>query len=81
MTEFANLPAWTTQLLWTVATLAGSWVMGRVVGVSLLGRMTGWVPKDQQVWAHATVDVVLPIRTIAYRDEPGTTREGLDRSA
>lgn len=58
MGEIANWPAWATQLIWTTATIAGSWLIGRVLGTVLIGRMAGWVPKDQQAWAHATADVV-----------------------
>mgnify|MGYP002629468762 CR=1 FL=1 len=60
MDDLVNGATWMTPLIWTAATLAGAWIIGRVLAAVLLGRVPGWLPPGQQMWAHAAVDVVRP---------------------
>ena len=47
MTDFDNWPAWVTPMMWTVATLVGSWAVGHALRIVLMSRVSRWAGASQ----------------------------------
>jgi small-conductance mechanosensitive channel len=49
VSTFHDWPAWGTQLVWTIGTLAVCWAIGRILGAVLTARVPRWLTGRRQV--------------------------------
>jgi len=58
MFDAAMWPVWGKPFVWTMATLAGSWIIGHVLGSVAMSRLERWHVDRQPVWLRTAVHVV-----------------------
>jgi small-conductance mechanosensitive channel len=58
MTDIGHWSAWGTPLMWTIATVAVSWGIGRALSAIVMSRVAGWLAGRQQVWVQTAVQEV-----------------------
>ncbi|MEO8077745.1 MAG: mechanosensitive ion channel family protein [Acidobacteriota bacterium] len=58
MTSFGNWPVWGSRVLWTIATIACGWGMGRILSAVVVSRAAVWLPSRHAVWADTAAQVI-----------------------
>ncbi len=57
MTSFGYWPVWGPRALWTIATIALGWGIGRVLSAVVVSRVSVWLPSRHAVWVDTAADV------------------------